>query len=206
MSHRRLGWIVSVIHIFSLIARLAFAQSPPSHLPPAAPGVFAAHASILINASIDDVWSILLDFPSYPDWNPFVRSQIVTSTTLIPLADQTPHENLRLIIQSQIPPLTPPVTAATPPNPLNAHTTIENITHVDNAGYAVAWALTGTPDAILSAERWSVLSTFEDATYYESREVYDGLLAPAVQLSLEDGLDEAFEAQAEALKVRAETT
>lgn len=27
-----------------------------------------------INASVERVWSLLIDFPSYPRWNPFVRS------------------------------------------------------------------------------------------------------------------------------------
>jgi|SRR5215472_3731639 len=30
--------------------------------------------SIEINASAERVWSILMDFPKYPRWNPFVRS------------------------------------------------------------------------------------------------------------------------------------
>ena len=30
--------------------------------------------SIEINASADRVWSLLMDFPAYPRWNPFVRS------------------------------------------------------------------------------------------------------------------------------------
>ncbi len=29
---------------------------------------------ILINASAERVWTMLLDFPAYPDWNPFIRS------------------------------------------------------------------------------------------------------------------------------------
>ena len=27
---------------------------------------------IRINASVDDVWNVLTDFKSYPEWNPFV--------------------------------------------------------------------------------------------------------------------------------------
>lgn len=46
---------------------------PPSNLPSALPGVFEARGTALIDAPIEDVWSILLDFPAYPAWNPFVR-------------------------------------------------------------------------------------------------------------------------------------
>ncbi len=29
---------------------------------------------IIINAPIDPVWNILVDFDSYPEWNPFIKS------------------------------------------------------------------------------------------------------------------------------------
>lgn len=57
-----------------LSACTVVAQTLPSNLPPVAPGaVFEGHANILINASIEKAWEVLLDFPSYPEWNPFVR-------------------------------------------------------------------------------------------------------------------------------------
>ncbi|KAJ7291153.1 hypothetical protein C8J57DRAFT_1271527 [Mycena rebaudengoi] len=179
-------------------------QSPPSHLPPMEPGVFKAHGEVLIDAPIQHVWDILLDFPSYPDWNPFVRSQVVADANFVPLADQTPHENLRLIIDVQIPPLHGPVDASTPGNPLNAQRSLENITHLDNEHYAAAWGGIEFPDEFLKAERWSVLSTFNGKTFYESEEVYYGLGAVIVKELFEEGLNEGFQAQAEALKNRAE--
>ena len=40
-----------------------------SGLPPKADeAVFAVNASVVIDAPIDKVWGILLDFPSYPEW------------------------------------------------------------------------------------------------------------------------------------------
>jgi hypothetical protein len=30
-------------------------------------------ADIDINAQADEVWRVLVDFPAYPDWNPFIR-------------------------------------------------------------------------------------------------------------------------------------
>lgn len=36
-------------------------------------GRFEIHTEIEIQASSDRVWSILADFPAYPQWNPFVR-------------------------------------------------------------------------------------------------------------------------------------
>lgn len=130
-------------------------------------------------------------------------SQIVASDLLVPLPDQTPHENLRLFITAQLPPLDPPVNSSTPGNPLNYQMTLENITHIDHGNYRAAWAILA-PALLLSAERWSALSVFNNQTYYESREVYDGAAAGAVQLLYENALSLGFQAQADALKVRAE--
>ncbi|KAF5350375.1 hypothetical protein D9758_012477 [Tetrapyrgos nigripes] len=192
--------------------------TPPTNLPSVDPGVFSVKASILINASVEEVWNAVLDFPSYPEWNPFVRSQIITSPLLIPISPQIPAEDLRLIITSQIPPLPlppdgPPITNTSTGNPLESHITIENITHYQPDVHRIAWKLTGTPDALLSAERWSAVSEFieEDGdgdetrwAFYESREVYDGAIAGIVQTLEGEGLQKGFEAQGEALKMRVE--
>ncbi|MCP4724533.1 MAG: SRPBCC domain-containing protein, partial [bacterium] len=31
------------------------------------------HSYIEIESSCEDIWNILLDFKSYPDWNPFIK-------------------------------------------------------------------------------------------------------------------------------------
>jgi hypothetical protein len=65
----------------------------------------------------------------------------------------------------------------------------------------------------LSAERWSAVSEFipdevnkpeEKWAFYESREVYDGSLAGTVQKLEGEGLQEGFEAQGVALKMKVE--
>ncbi|KAL0570435.1 hypothetical protein V5O48_011529 [Marasmius crinis-equi] len=203
---KRFQWTPASLLIFAV---LATAQNPPSHLPPVSPGVFNASASILINAPIDQVWNTLLDFPSYPEWNPFVRSQVVTDAFGIPLADQTPREGLYLTITSQIPPIEGPVDASTPSNPLQTQIIRERVTHVNTPEqYQAAWKFAEAPDLLLSAERWSVLSEVvsgsETLTFYESREVYDGPLAELVKVTYGSGLQEGFDAQATALKARVE--
>lgn len=47
----------------SYVEPLADAQDP----------VFTVEHDIMINASADEVWKVLTDFESYPDWNPYVR-------------------------------------------------------------------------------------------------------------------------------------
>ena len=65
------------------------------------------------------------------------------------------------------------------------------------------------PEFILSAERWSALSSvglFGLQTLYESREGYGGALAGTLQSLFGEGLQESFEAQGAALKARVEGT
>ncbi|KAJ4474480.1 hypothetical protein J3R30DRAFT_3295417 [Lentinula aciculospora] len=199
-------YIVS-LYVYGTLG-ISNSSTPPSNLPPAVPSIFTVEANILIDAPIDVVWNVLLGFPNYPDWNPFVRSQVVTDSLYIPTQDQKAAENLRLIITSQIPPLTPPVTASSLGDPLNEHITRENITHLQPGIYRVAWQDLSL-DALIQAERWSALSVFVDQggdslTFYESREEYNGVLAGTVQDLEGAGLLEGFQAQASALKARAE--
>ncbi|EEB91172.1 hypothetical protein MPER_10510, partial [Moniliophthora perniciosa FA553] len=106
-------------------------QTPPSHLPQVAPGYFNVSSSILINAPIEKVWNILLDFPKYSEWNPFVRKQVVTDASFIPIEDQTPKEGGYMVITSQIPPIEGPVDANTQGDPLKTQNSTEKITHLN---------------------------------------------------------------------------
>ncbi len=68
-----IGVYTAICLLLFTAQHVAIAQTPPTNLPPATPGVFTAQSSIMIASPIETVWSILLDFPAYPDWNPFVR-------------------------------------------------------------------------------------------------------------------------------------
>ncbi|PBK61098.1 hypothetical protein ARMSODRAFT_1008965 [Armillaria solidipes] len=188
------------------LAPFAASQTPtfPSNLPEAT-GAININGSSLINAPKDAVWNAVLNFSSYPDWNPFVRSQIVANEFAIPLDNQTAFVGAKLIITSQIPPLPQPVSVSTPPDLLTQHITIEEITVIDTENYRVAWVLL-SPDWILNTIRWSAVSTVVDndgveKSYYESRETFNGPLASVVQDLLGDDIAESFQAQADALKV-----
>ncbi|EPQ53612.1 hypothetical protein GLOTRDRAFT_13603, partial [Gloeophyllum trabeum ATCC 11539] len=101
-----------------------------TNLPPLGPALFNASSRVAINGSIDDVWAAILDFPSYPNWNPFVRSAVLTDEAFIPLpaSEQTFAANRHVIFQVQIPPLPLPVSASTPANLLHSQVSFENIT------------------------------------------------------------------------------
>ena len=109
-----------------------------------------------------------------------------------------------MIIQSQVPPLKPPVTRETPSNPLHTQISFENITHVQHDLYRIAWKQIYLPQVALTAERWSALSVVttggESMTLYESREVFDGPLAYVVEAQYGKDLQEGFDAQGVAMK------
>lgn len=134
-----------------------------------------------------------------------LRSQVVTDSLGIPTEEQKPEENLRLLIQAQIPPLPLPVDANTPADPLHAQISFENITHIDITNRRLAWKAIMLPQPLLHAERWQALSTTEDGkTFYESVEVFQGPVSYVVDALFAQGLQEGFDAQAAALKSRVE--
>ncbi|KAG6879137.1 hypothetical protein C0992_004954 [Termitomyces sp. T32_za158] len=181
------------------------AQSEAAKAIRAGRSLFQASANISIDAPLLDVWEVLLDFPAYAEWNPFVRSQVVTDVLGIPTYEQIPQENLRLLIQAQIPPLPLPVDANTPANPINTQISFENITHIDTTNRRLAWRAIMLPQPLLDAERWQALSTTEDGkTFYESVEIFRGPVSYVVDALFAQGLQEGFNAQATALKSRVE--
>lgn len=61
--------LLTVAVLLSSLA--AYAQTS---LPPVANGTaFAVGTNITINAPIDTVWDVVMDWEHYADWNPFVR-------------------------------------------------------------------------------------------------------------------------------------
>ncbi|KII85407.1 hypothetical protein PLICRDRAFT_314879 [Plicaturopsis crispa FD-325 SS-3] len=192
-----------MVHFTGVGVVLAYAVSlalAQSNLPDVPPGVFNASTRIEIDAPLEKVWNAVVNFTDYPNWSPFVRSQIVADDFFVPLANQTAVEGRRLIINVQIPPLPLPVNASTPPNPLHSQISLENITAVQPELGRVAWGQIFIPSAILDAVRWSAVSKVGNKTLYESREVYGGPLAYAVQDLYGEGLQEAFDATGVALK------
>ncbi|KAJ8517421.1 hypothetical protein ONZ45_g5384 [Pleurotus djamor] len=182
----------------------------PSNLPPAPPGVFTAEGSSLIDAPIDLVFEIILDFPNYPVWNPFARSMVMVDNSLAktPLEDQTPVEGRRVLITASIPPLQPPVNASSPSNPLQTQESLEVITLIDPVTHRASWKQIMIPSLLMIAERTTALSVVETPdgprVFYESREVFQQLLSLVVGLLFKQGLQQGFEAQAAAVKERAE--
>ncbi|KAJ7601006.1 hypothetical protein C8J56DRAFT_23715 [Mycena floridula] len=162
--------------------------------------VLILHASIIIDAPVEKVWDILLDFPSYEKWNAFVRAQtIIDPQTGAALASQTltgPGQKMRL-------------NTHLPPTLGEGSFFQKNTTHVlsiamDPINHRAAW-ITTTPKFLLYAERWQTLTVLEDGKVkYDTIETFQGILAYFVKWFVGSNLRLAFKAMAEGLKNRAE--
>jgi hypothetical protein len=135
---------------------------------------------IVIGASADKVWSVLTDFTSYPEWNPFV---VCIQGELAP--------NARLAVK-----IKPPGGRGMKLKPA--------ITKLD-PGKQFSW--TGrlpVPGAFQGEHRFQVWSLGEARTLLIHSERFSGLLVPLLKKSLETSTRAGFEAMNEAVKERAE--
>ncbi|ESK96702.1 hypothetical protein Moror_6719 [Moniliophthora roreri MCA 2997] len=172
--------------------------------PESSSAVFVVADSIKIDAPVNKVWDILLDFKAYNEWNAFVRNQtFVDPKTRQPLPDQTLAVGKHIYMH---PVHLPPSLDA---SELwfwqrNASTNVV-VTYLDPDMHRVAWRTTGTPSWLLEAERWQIVTVEEDGKVkYESYEVFKGVLAHVVKLFVGENLKKGVKAMAEGIKSRAE--
>ncbi|KAG9217888.1 hypothetical protein PLEOSDRAFT_1079220 [Pleurotus ostreatus PC15] len=176
-------------------------MSSPNNLPPlAADGVFAVSASSIIDAPREKVWGILTDFPSYKEWNPFVRDSVLVDESEEILPDQTLAEGKYMLIA---PVHLPPTMGK--PGMFQKQSAFVKVVTVDPENCRLKWiSIVGYP-FLLRAERWQSLSVGDDGkTKYETIEVFSGVLAYVVKLFTQANLKLGFEAMAQELKRRAE--
>ncbi|KAF8797601.1 hypothetical protein BYT27DRAFT_7204409 [Phlegmacium glaucopus] len=172
-----------------------------SHLPPlSSSGVFSVSSSSLIDAPLEKVWSIMLDFPSYNKWNSFVRRQVLMNASKEPLLDQTPREGDFIQMSVHIPP------TMQEPGLFGRGSAFVKITTIDHANHRAAWCTEGIPRFLLHTERWQALSVDEvtGKTKYETIEVFGGLFGYFVKFFVGKNLALGFKAGADCLKKCAE--
>lgn len=135
---------------------------------------------IEINASAERVWSILMDFPGYSRWNPFVRSIE---------GNPTPSQSLNVYIQ---PPgargmrFCPKVAALEPKREFR-------------------WKGKLVIRGLFDGEHFFILEPKSGAQLlFRHGEVFSGLLVPMFKRSLEGKTKQGFAAMNEALKREAE--
>ena len=134
--------------------------------------------SILIAASRARVWSVLMDFPSYPHWNPFIRSI---------KGKAEPGERLEVVIE-------PPGGKAQ---------TFRPVVLAADPERRFKWRGSLPVPGLFAGEHEFELSDEAGGTRFDHGETFSGLLVPltgAVLAATEQG----FLAMNEKLKARAE--
>jgi len=137
--------------------------------------------SIEIEAAPSAVWSILVDFPRYPEWNPFVRE-----------IEGEPRIGAELRARLEPPggramTFTPRVLRADP-------------------GREFRWlGHLGVPNLFDGEHIFELSDAGEGRTRFVHREEFRGLLVPLFWGGLEASTRRGFEAMNEALKARAES-
>ena len=176
-----------------------------SHLPPLrSNGVFSVSSSCSIDAPLEKVWSILLDFPSYKKWQGFnayffaARSQLLLGTRScmrIRLSWNVPlsysfHRRSQTVVNAskeisvdqtpsegsflQLNVNLPPTMEE--PGMFGKSSVLVKVTTIDHTNHRAAWSSEGLPKFLLWTERWQALSVDEATgrTKYETIEVFGG--------------------------------
>jgi hypothetical protein len=135
---------------------------------------------IVISAPAEKVWSVLTDFSSYPEWNPFVvciQGELATNARLE--VEIKPPGGRGMTFKPKLTQLIP--------------------------GQKLAW--TGrlpVPGAFQGEHRFELWPLGADRTLLIHAERFSGLLVPLLEKSLETKTRAGFEAMNEAVKERAE--
>jgi len=139
------------------------------------------YSQIEINAPPNQIWELLLDFDSYPEWNPYIRN-----------ATGTP------VIGKRIEILTQPAGS----RKLVFHPIILRL----EANNELSWRGSPLPRFLFSGEHIFLLQAKSpEITNFIQREIFTGLLIPFLQGTLDKRTLVGFQAMNEALKIRAES-
>ncbi len=136
--------------------------------------------SVDIDADLKTVWQILMDFPAYPNWNPFIRS-----------IEGEAHQGSRLSVLIQ------------PPGqkPMRFRPLVQATDGRTSFGWIGNLLVRGLFDGHHQFE----LQPHGRGTRLLHRESFSGLLVPLVWSRMESSTRAGFDAMNRALKARAET-
>jgi hypothetical protein len=136
--------------------------------------------SVTIEASTERVWSLLMDFPSYPRWNPFVRSIE---------GNPSVGGSLRILV--------------CPPGSNGMR--FQPRVLVCDAKRELRWKGKLLVPGLFDGEHYFKLApSGSGATVFEQGEVFSGALVPLFRRSLDGATKQGFVAMNEALKREAE--
>jgi hypothetical protein len=135
-----------------------------------------------INASAERIWSMLMDFPSYARWNPFIRS-----IEGIPKVGESPNVHIQ-----------PPGS-----NGMRFHPTVLAV----EAGHEFRWKGKLVIRGMFDGEHYFILERKSDTrVVFRQGETFSGVLVPILRRSLDGATKQGFVAMNEALKREAERT
>ncbi|KAJ7084163.1 hypothetical protein C8R43DRAFT_1051809 [Mycena crocata] len=153
--------------------------------------------SVIIKATRQKVWDVLVDFPSYSQWNPYIReSTLLDASKKTCLPGQQIAKGNHLALKAQIPP--------TMDNSVKPRPMTELVMHVEPRSQ-LAWG-SHLPGWLFGAEQWNVLTEVDGGTKFEMIAVFKGV-GPYVMISmmsLREPMVKAIEAMAGGLKSRCE--
>jgi len=155
---------------------------PALPAPPAGHFTAAVRSDIEIGATAQRVWDLIVDFDSYPDWNPFIRKIGGAAR---------PGERLTVEIH---PPGRRPVTFR--PRVLRAQPHRE-----------LRWRGRLLLPGLFDGEHvFGIAPLFSDRVRFSQRESFSGLLVPVFRRALLDAARQGFEEMNRAIKQRLELT
>jgi len=143
--------------------------------------MFRLETQIEIDAPAERVWSLLMDFPAYPRWNPFVRS--IAGSPVV-------GQSLTVFVQppgSRGMQFRPTVLVVDPPRELRW-----------KGKLVVPGLFAGEHDFRLEPRP-------QGGLLFRQGEIFSGLLVPLLKRSLDGATRQGFVAMNEALKREAET-
>lgn len=133
--------------------------------------------TILINASPEKVWAILINFKDYRTWNPFIKS--ITHTQKLAVGNK-----IKVVLDGMtfIP-------------KIRAYDTNQEFRWLGHLFF---------PGLFDGDHCFQVIDNGDGTTYFIQSEVFKGLLVPLFNKKLDTDIKAGFEAMNEALKVEVE--
>jgi hypothetical protein len=140
----------------------------------------AIETSIDIEADAEVVWQVLMDFPAYPNWNPFIRG-----------IEGKPKEGERLSVMIQ------------PPgqSPMRFRPRVQSV----HQQRAFSWLGNLLIPGLFDGRHEFRLEAIGQATRFHHRETFSGLLVPIVWNKMQQPTRAGFDAMNQAIKKRAES-